>query len=331
MESIPLTRTARMIVEEALRVQPGENVCIVTDTNKLRIAEVLAAAAHAAGAETVVACMTPRQAHGNEVPPVIAGAMLEANVIIAPTTYAITHTRGRIAASRKGARTIILRGITEETFTQGAMTADYRQVRRLTDRLVEILTAASRVRVTSPEGTDIQFDVTGRPALGLSGYALEKGTFSSLPSGEAAIVPLEGSAEGVIVVDHAMDNIGIVDEPMRLTVVKGRVVSVEGGRSAAKLRELMAAYDENANNLAEFAIGTNPCSRMLGNIAEDKICLGTVHFAVGDSHTIGGTVHSGLHLDGIVLNPTVEVDGKVIVQNRKVLLDEAREMDENPR
>lgn len=79
--------------------------------------------------------------------------------------------------------------------------------------------------------------------------------------------------------------------------------------------------DENALNIAEFAIGigTNPRSRMKGNMAEDKILRGCVHVAVGDNHTIGGKLQSHVHLDGVILSPTVEIDTHLIVKEGKLL------------
>src|SRR5690606_6394907 len=132
-------------------------------------------------------------------------------------------------------------------------------------------------------------------------------------SGEAAIAPVEGTAHGVIVIEHSMDNLGLLDEPIELTVRDGRVQEIRGGRSAEALRRLLAESDDNATNLAEFAIGTNPAARLTGNLATDKKVRGSVHVAVGDSLSLGGTVRSDVHLDGMLLKPTVLVDGLPVV------------------
>ncbi len=141
MKSILMMKTAHMIVHNSARIQPGENVCIVADTNTFSIAKVLAEACYAAGAETVLTLMTPREMHGNEPPPVVASAMLGAEVILAPTTYAITHTKARLEAAKRGARTVILRGITEDTMIHGAMLADYNEVSATTNKVAERLSS----------------------------------------------------------------------------------------------------------------------------------------------------------------------------------------------
>ena len=318
MKSILMMKTAQMIVNNSARIKQGENVCIVGDTNTFSIAKVLAEASYATGAETVLTIMTPREMHGNEPPPVVASAMLGADVILAPTTYAITHTKARLDASKRGARTIILRGITEDSMIHGAMLADYNEVSTTSNKLAARLGQAKKIRLFTASGTDVTFMVEGRKGLALGGIATEPGTFTSLPSGEATIAPLEGKTQGRIIIDFSMDGIGLLSQPIQLEVVDGKAISIQGGKEAQELRKLLEV-DENALNIAEFAIGTNPKSRMKGNMAEDKILRGCVHIAVGDNHTIGGKLQSNVHLDGVILNPTVEIDGHLIVKEGVLL------------
>ena len=110
-----------------------------------------------------------------------------------------------------------------------------------------------------------------------------------------------------------MDGLGLLDEPIYLDVKEGLAVSVKGGRSADKLTRLIDEADEGANNIAEFAIGANPQARLIGNLAEDKKLEGSVHIAIGDNHVLGGKVSSNIHLDGMLLNPTVKLDGKLVI------------------
>ena len=66
--------------------------------------------------------------------------------------------------------------------------------------------------------------------MALGGIATEPGKFTSLPSGEAAVAPLEGKTQGNIIIDFAMDGIGLLSQPIRLEVKDGRVISIQGGR-----------------------------------------------------------------------------------------------------
>jgi len=167
---------------------------------------------------------------------------------------------------------------------------------------------------------DEEASLQGREAIALTGRVVGPGTFAAMPDGEAAIAPVEGTAEGTVVVEHTMDNLGLLDAPIRMEVRAGRVIGIPGGASAASLQALLASADENALNIAEFAIGTNDQARLIGSMTEDKKYRGSVHVGLGNNHVIGGTVVSSLHLDGLVLNPTVELDGRVIVENGRLLI-----------
>lgn len=318
--AISLQESVRRVVRTCARVQPGELVCIAADTNTAPIAHVLAGAVREAGAEPVLVIMDPRQAHGNEPSRVVAAAMKAADVVLQPVTYAMTHTDATQEALRAGARVLVLRGVTEEIMTHGAMLADYDEIDRTTRELARQLTAADTVRVRTPAGTDLRMSVAGRAAVALTGRVGGPGTFAAMPDGEAAIAPVEGTAEGTLVIEHTMDNLGSLDAPIRMTVRSGRAVEIAGGASADRLRAMVAAADSNATNIAEFAIGTNDRARLIGSMTEDKKVRGTVHVAIGDNHVIGGTVVSELHLDGLLLRPTVELDGRVVVQDGRLLI-----------
>ena len=304
---------SRAIVEQCLDVQPDEEVLVITDPRKVGVAKSIATAANAADAETVTAVMPLLESHGNEPPRSIADAMASADVAFTCTTHAITHTRARLHAADEGTRIGILRSVTEDMMVKGAMRVDFETLRRRTEALAEILTDASHAHVTSDKGTDIEFSIDGTQAFPLDGYFHEEYGFATLPPGESPTHPVEGSANGTIVVDVSMDNIGKLDDLITMNLEDGFVTSVEGGDEADQLREILERSDENAGNLAEFAIGTNPEAKLIGNLAEDKKLEGTVHFAIGDNESLGGTTKSKIHLDGVVRTPTVRLDDQVIV------------------
>lgn len=64
-------------------------------------------------------------------PKTVAAAMKIADVIFTPTIYSMTHTDTIVDATGAGTRALILRGIIEEMIIKGAMTADYRELRRI--------------------------------------------------------------------------------------------------------------------------------------------------------------------------------------------------------
>ena len=59
---------------------------------------------------------------------------------------------------------------------------------------------------------------------------------------------------------------------------------------------------------------------LTGEVLEDEKILGTCHIAFGASAGIGGTVQVPVHLDCVVMKPTLELDGEVIVRDGELLI-----------
>jgi leucyl aminopeptidase (aminopeptidase T) len=168
--------------------------------------------------------------------------------------------------------------------------------------------------VTSPAGTDLTARIEGRePKAWLTGICRSAGEVSALPGGEVSLPPLEGTADGLVVWERVATDLGALDEPVRIEVRRGRAVGVTGGRAAERLRQLLTTV-RDADNIGEIGIGLNPEARIGDEITEAKKAMGTVHVALGDSaNEYGGLVESEVHLDGLVMAPTIELDGSPIV------------------
>ncbi len=310
-----MTPTAKRMMEQVLAVRPGERLVIVTDFDRPRsITDLLTATAGQYGLEVVVVAMPAREMGGEEPPAAVAAAMRHADAVIVQTSHSLTHTDAEREALRAGVRICNIREVDEDMMVRGGMTADYTEVDRITRRGVALLAAARAARVTTPEGTDLQLDLTGRPAFALSGFAREPGQFSGLPDGEAAIAPVEGRTEGMVVAPYLVEKIGQVTEPFRMIVKTGRIVRAEGGAQARALEAILDRKDPGGRNFAaELALGTNPACRLIPKSREIKKRLGQAHVALGDNASLGGAVTSTIHLDIILLRPTVTLDGTVVL------------------
>jgi leucyl aminopeptidase (aminopeptidase T) len=76
----------------------------------------------------------------------------------------------------------------------------------------------------------------------------------------------------------------------------------------------------DARNIAEFGIGTNDMAKLSGILLEDEKVKGTIHIALGNNITMGGSVNVPIHLDGVVKKPTVYLDGKLLMRNGELLI-----------
>lgn len=214
---------------DCLGLKSGETFLVVTDESRKELAEALHEAGKRLGAESMLAVMTERAKSGEEPPEAIAAAMTKAQVVVCITKHSLTHTQARKQAAAAGARLATMPGITEDMFLEGAIAADYTQVKALTEKVTDMLTGAQTVRIEK-DGRSLEFSIQGRDGVPSTGMYLEPGQSGNLPSGEAYIAPIEGTAEGQIVVDGSIAGIGKLSGPIVLTVEKGRLTAAEGDR-----------------------------------------------------------------------------------------------------
>ena len=112
-------------------------------------------------AKKLLMVMKEREVSGQEPPKAIAAAMKAADVVIVPTAQSLTHTNARIEAAKAATRVATMPGITKEMFSRGAMTADYNEVEKLTAKVTEMLTRASRARIEK-DGYVLNINISGR-------------------------------------------------------------------------------------------------------------------------------------------------------------------------
>ena len=312
-----LERAVETVVEQCLGVREGEQVVVVADDETRDLGDALREAAGRAGAEAVLCTMGPREINGEEPPAAVAAALAAADVFVAPTSKSLSHTRARKAASDAGARGATLPGVTEDMLAR-LMTCDFDTLRRRSRALAELLTQASEAHFTCPRGSDLRLDLTGREGIPDDGDLTGPAAFGNLPCGEGFIAPLAGEGK---VATSSLAAIGLpLGYPPTLTVEGGRLTGAtqpEGERLLAMLQ----GAGEQGTNLAELGIGTNEQARLTGNVLEDEKILGTLHVAFGASAGIGGTVSVPVHLDCVVLEPTLDIDGTRVLHGGRFVLD----------
>lgn len=306
-----LDRAVAAIVRDCMGVRAGEEVLVVCNPATIGIAERLRAEAGLAGADAVTALMAERASHAAEPPRSIAAAMAAADVVLAPTLQSLSHTAARNAGTAAGVRIATLPGATEEMLAR-VMSADMEGLRRKGAAIAGPLTAGSEARITCARGSDLRLGLGEREAIPDAGDLTAPGAFGNLPCGEGFISPIEGTAEGRLVVDGTIAVIGRVSEPIELTVVAGHLVAASGA-DGERLMALLTAHGPGGTNVAELGIGTNEKAVLTGNLLEDEKILGTCHVAFGASAAIGGTVQVPVHLDCVVMEPDVSVDGRPLV------------------
>ena len=314
-----MDRAIRLAMTQCLAIKPNETVLVITDQSNQECGQLFYRGARMLGNDAVLMVMPERGNNGQEPPDEVAAALRASRVAFLATTKSLSHTRSRKEASRAGCRIASMPGITREMITR-ALDIDYRAMEVRGRRISDRLKGASQVRITTSLGTDLTFSVRGRPAEIDSGIIHLPGGFTNLPAGEVYLAPVEGTANGRLVVDGAIGNSGILKKPIAIAILDGYAVGVEGGRAAQALWEMLSRHGRAAYNVAEFGIGINPRAVVTGNILEDEKALGTIHIAFGDKSGFGGRVSVPSHQDGIVSRPSVWADGHRLMADGQLLL-----------
>lgn len=294
----------------------SERVLVVVDEPLAEEgAELMAAAAAAAGADPELHLWAGERPLG-AVPPDVLEAARSADVL-----YSLQQgPRGNEASLRSelnetvlghGGRGLFL-GFVDGELLRGELSRPAPDLAEAADRLLAAVADADTIRIENPAGTDLTLRVAGRRWL-TDARALGPGEMGNYPGGEICCAPLEDSANGLLVADLTVPYTveGLVDEPVRLRFEGGRVISIEGGRAAGILRELVEAAGEGGNVIAELGIGLNPTIAPRGHVMLDEKAAGTAHVAIGNNTGFdGGANRSSIHVDCILSSPAIQVDGR---------------------
>jgi leucyl aminopeptidase (aminopeptidase T) len=196
--------------------------------------------------------------------------------------------------------------IHEDMMDGGPMDVDYGRMVDQAERLIEALSGAVSVHVTTPGGSDIVLGIGGRRFVtDVKITDTEKGC--NLPCGEVYGAPVENAADGLVVADGPIGGEGPPPSPVTLEVHAGRVTDVrcENSQWEKRITDLLDT-DDGARTVGELGIGLNPKARLVGVMLEDEKANRTAHIAFGSNIGMpGGVNHSTTHVDYLVHRPTI--------------------------
>ncbi|MFB6182072.1 MAG: aminopeptidase [Candidatus Magasanikbacteria bacterium] len=315
-----LKKGAKTIVEQCLKVQPHEHVVLVNDGNDQELIRALHQIIEEKANLDYFEYPQP-DTSGEEPPQEVHEALIDADVAIAPTVKSISHTDARKEACKADTRVATLPGINKKIW-RTSLQADYQKVEEITEGVYEMLKNTSRVKITTPSGTDITFDVEIDTYHTDTGILHEPGDFGNLPAGEPSGYP--SNIHGTLAIDH----FPFSPSAKRVEIEDELVVSVED-EDGTETSTLKQTFEQNPNSrqIAEFGFGTNPEATLIGNTLQDEKVLGTVHIAFGDncSYVPEGDERRNpcdIHWDTVCEDPTVYFDDELILnEGRPEFLD----------
>lgn len=304
-----LSQAAEKAINHCLCLHKGEYFLLVTDKEKLEIAEALAYWAKKAGAETTTYLMT------DALRPITQPTLLFKELAKKATAIAyMLDERVEEKAFRgymvkmgiKHNRILMMPGITRDMMER-LVNIDHKEMVSFTNKVIKALENADDVIIENHEGTSIEFSVKGRKWVNDNADISQKGNHGNLPAGECFTAPVENTFNGRLVISLIDDKLGRGE----MEFEKGRLVNHSGKGIETIIKNI--GHDKTGKIIGEFGIGTNPRARITPNMLEAEKASGTAHFAIGDSYGLGKNA-SEHHYDALVERVTIRAKGKSIVK-----------------
>lgn len=315
----------------ACRLQPGETCLCITDTAwNPAYAAACMGAAHALGAEAyqqVFAANRPLPSR------TLAEAWRQADLIVYMSTFKL-HYRPEIRAALDAGTRVLC--VMQPLHVMERLKADP-EVRRRTRAGAALLDAARIIRITSPAGTDLVMDKTGRAGLAHYGAADEPGHLDFWGGGMVQAAQLEGTTEGRLVLDvgDCCFQLGrMIAQPTAITFREGRAVAFEGGLDATLIRtEIEAGGSDSCFMAGHMAWGTDHRAKWLqplhqtpdagGGGADNEGLLGSIQVEIGsnDDVVFGGRNSAATHLGLCLRGASLWLDGEPVIRDGAFVID----------
>jgi len=316
--SSELIRLGEKILTTNLLYTSGNSILIITDSQMFETeAQIWIQAGQQLGAEVQVFVVEGMKHSGEEPPDEIVAACGAADICIFQTTLSLTHTNAGKAAVLNNGRAASLPGATLDLL-QRTLSSDPQIIVSLGEKVKTALEHGREITISGTNGTNLTAQIR-QNAVTNDSSIISPGYLGNLPGGEVFFAPLLHSTSGKVIIDGAIAD-DVLDEPILIEIHNGKATNFLGGKAAERLEQKLLAVGSEGLVVAELGIGTNPEAHICENLLEAEKAYGTVHIAFGNSSAIGGENNVPIHIDGLITEPTVAVDGKVILKNKKFRL-----------
>jgi leucyl aminopeptidase (aminopeptidase T) len=305
-------RAVHHLVTHCGGVLRGENILIVCDAFTRDIANAFVRQGQELGAQVSLAQIPGLDRHGVEPPAAVGQKMLTADLTIGLCQNSLAHSHARRASAASG-RFLSLPQYSLNLLCDPSIMVDYEGQAATVRRFADAFTNGSEIRIKTRRGTDVAMRVDGRIGNYCPGFVRKAGDLGSPPDIEANVSPIETSAEGIAVIDGsiACPELGLLTAPVTLMLEKGRVVRFDStlDEYLEVLTQMLGPSGSPRRVLAECGVGLNPNARLRGVMLIDEGTLGCIHFGFGANHAVGGCNVVDFHLDFVMRDASLWVDG----------------------
>jgi leucyl aminopeptidase (aminopeptidase T) len=296
---------------EVVGITADDNVLILSDINSKSVADAFNDASISIGCSVSSFLINENDRPLTEIPEGLPGMLEEKTIVLNILKAFPEEINFRIQwlfmiEAKKRIKCAHMPGITEDMMTEGPMNVDYNTMKDTADALIRKLKDAGSLHITSGAGTDLKVGINGR--FFINDVGINPGETCNLPCGEIYCAPEESKADGVVVFDASIGDIGLLKKPLKVFIKNGKIIRFESDdKLLVKRITELSSVDDEARVIGELGIGINEGARIRGNMLEDEKAIHTAHIAFGCNTDFpgGGKNNSKIHRDYLLNKPTI--------------------------
>lgn len=314
-----LPRAIQSLFKDCLNTQKNERVLLLCDKTQTQLSQQLWDVLRSMTSEASYLLIPAIPYHGYELGKGFIPFLNQFDAVVILTNKSLFYSSAVWQAKKRGVRVLCMAHPTPESLLRN-LDGLYKDMANRSRKIADIFTIGRQVKLTTPKGTNLSFSIAKMKGFADTGLATEPGQLTNVPGGEGCVVPVPESAQGTVVIDGSFPEIGKLSGPIVFTIRNGVVTRIRGSKSAEPLIKLLKQYGKQAKILAEIGLGTNPTAKLTGTTLEDEKVLGTAHIGLGNNICFEGRITLPCHLVGIMLHPTLIIDGNVIIEKGTFLV-----------
>ncbi|MGA2767008.1 MAG: aminopeptidase [Candidatus Bathyarchaeia archaeon] len=326
-----IAKAANILATQLFNLKTGETIIITADTESdSRVVNAAAAAAFAAGAKPMVIWLASPLEFSKGADPMLpiealTAALKETDAWLEFNSKGLLYSTPYEIAERenKKLRYLCLDGMDVDMMVRCLGRVDYPALKMFETKLRAMTKAAKHMKITTPAGTDVEFDNNSKNPMTLAlGYADTPG--SHMLGGQIGWAPEFDSINGDIVFDGFLMPVALLKEPVKIGVKKGKIVNIEGGREATEFEAWLRSWkDPRMFKMAHVCYGCNPGAKLTPSVLEMERIWGATEWGIGYVGPMltadGKPIDAPCHSDGLCQNSSVWLDNKQIMDKGKMI------------
>jgi len=209
------------------------------------------------------------------------------------------------------------------------------ELRERVEVAAELLTKASVMRITSPAGTDVMYQLGRYPTMSEYGYTDTPGRWDHWPAAFVFTGGTDDGVDGTIVLspgDILLPFNTYVQTPVTLTVEQGFIRGIRGGLDAELLSSYIKSFgDPRGYGMSHVGWGLDERAHWHGLTQfgggmgmELRSFYGNVMFSIGPNNELGGPNDTACHFDIPMRGNSLYLDDELIVDQGELTVPEMR-------